>query len=99
MEQPRRRAQVHGLHVIFESKNPKRPSGGLEALERGRAKGNISLRRMQWKAAEEGNITAMIWLGKQLLGQRSFEREEKNVPLEIPPLIIQVYKDDEPSSE
>ena len=24
---------------------------------------------MQWKSAEEGNVTAQIWLGKQVLGQ------------------------------
>lgn len=32
--------------------------------------GNISLRRRQWQAAMEGNITMLIWLGKQRLGQR-----------------------------
>lgn len=32
--------------------------------------GKSSLRRMQWKAAEEGNATMLIWLGKQVLGQR-----------------------------
>jgi len=25
---------------------------------------------MQWEAAKKGNVTMMIWLGKQLLGQR-----------------------------
>lgn len=29
----------------------------------------ISLRRQQWKAAEKGNITMLIWLGRQWLGQ------------------------------
>ena len=24
---------------------------------------------MQWKAAESGNVTMLIWLGKQVLGQ------------------------------
>lgn len=42
----------------------------LEAIEQGRAKGRVSLRRMQWKAATTGNPTMLIWLGKQLLGQR-----------------------------
>ncbi|MCX6142140.1 MAG: hypothetical protein NTZ35_02870 [Ignavibacteriales bacterium] len=31
--------------------------------------GRASLRRMQWKAAEEGNCTMQIWLGKNYLGQ------------------------------
>ena len=29
-----------------------------------------SLRRLQWNKAEEGNATILIWLGKQMLGQR-----------------------------
>ena len=24
---------------------------------------------MQWKAAESGNVSMLIWLGKQMLGQ------------------------------
>ncbi len=32
--------------------------------------GKMSLRRMQWKAAERGNITMLVWLGKQYLGQK-----------------------------
>jgi len=33
------------------------------------ADGKISLRRMQFKAAEAGNTSMLIWLGKQYLGQ------------------------------
>jgi hypothetical protein len=38
--------------------------------------GKCSLRRMQIKAASEGNITMLIWLGKQLLGQRDKNETE-----------------------
>ncbi len=38
-------------------------------IEAGRAKGRERLRRWQWEAAEKGNVTAMIWLGKQYLAQ------------------------------
>lgn len=31
--------------------------------------GRASLRRKQWKLAESGNPTMLIWLGKQYLGQ------------------------------
>ena len=31
--------------------------------------GKMSLRRWQFKSAENGNVTMQIWLGKQLLGQ------------------------------
>jgi len=36
----------------------------------GMALGRMSLRRKQWKAAEDGNTTMLIWLGKQYLDQR-----------------------------
>ena len=40
------------------------------AYERGKAKGRASLRRLQYQGAVAGNPTMLIWLGKQLLGQR-----------------------------
>lgn len=41
--------------------------------KRGLENGKASLRRLQWKSAEGGNVTAQIWLGKQYLGQRDKE--------------------------
>ena len=41
-----------------------------EVMERGRAKGRISVRRAQMKMLEGGNGTMGVWLGKQVLGQR-----------------------------
>ncbi len=41
-----------------------------EAMNRGRAKGRISLRRAQMKLVEKGNAPMSIWLGKQWLNQR-----------------------------
>ena len=38
-------------------------------LAKGRDKGKIRLRQLQWRAAERGNTTMLIWLGKQVLGQ------------------------------
>ena len=32
--------------------------------------GRMSLRRKQWRAADEGNTTMLVWLGKQYLKQR-----------------------------
>jgi hypothetical protein len=37
----------------------------------------------------------LIWLGKQMLGQRNFKGEE-NVDREVPPLIIRAYSEDDP---
>lgn len=43
-----------------------------EVMERGKAKGRISVRRAQMKMLEAGNATMGVWLGKQLLGQTDF---------------------------
>ena len=42
----------------------------VEAIKRGRERGRMSLRRMQYEAAKNGNVTMQIWLGKQWLGQK-----------------------------
>ena len=44
-------------------------------LENGRSKGKISLRRCQFEKAQEGHPTMLIWLGKQILGQRNHVHE------------------------
>ena len=41
-----------------------------EAINEGRAVGRTTLRRQQWQRAEAGSDTMLIWLGKQLLGQK-----------------------------
>lgn len=45
-----------------------------EAIKRGYSQGKQSLRREQWKLAQKGNASMLIWLGKQWLGQT--ERQE-----------------------
>lgn len=45
--------------------------------------GKSSLRRFQWKSAEEGNVTMQIWLGKQMLDQRDKHDVELNVSDDI----------------
>jgi hypothetical protein len=40
-----------------------------EVMARGKAKGRLSVRRMQMKLLERGSAAMGIWLGKQLLGQ------------------------------
>ena len=40
------------------------------AMERGRANGKKSLRRLQWEAANKHDRTMLVWLGKQFLGQK-----------------------------
>ena len=47
-----------------------------EAIERGRARGRISVRRAQMKLLASGNPTIAVWLGRQLLGQRDVSTTE-----------------------
>ena len=48
-----------------------------QALKRGRSVMNRSLRRAQLDSALGGNVTAQIWLGKQVLGQK--DKHEQTV--------------------
>src|SRR5690242_6874394 len=50
------------------------------AMQRGRAKGGISVRRAQMKMLESGNASMGIWLGKQILGQREVVTNEHTGP-------------------
>lgn len=51
-----------------------------EVFKTKRGKGQISLRRMQWKLAEK-NASMAIFLGKQYLGQKDvIVNENKNLP-------------------
>src|SRR5450432_1649372 len=40
-----------------------------DVMNRGKAKGRISVRRQQMKLLEQGNATMGVWLGKNILGQ------------------------------
>ncbi len=39
-------------------------------IDEGRETGRATLRRLQWQKANAGDSTMMIWLGKNMLGQR-----------------------------
>lgn len=41
-----------------------------DLFKKWREGGRCSLRRSQWKKALEGNPTMLIWMGKQVLGQK-----------------------------
>lgn len=60
-------------------------SGFPEYFKKYSGPGKASLRRMQFRAAESGNATMLIWLGKQYLGQRDYKYEplsESELPLD-----------------
>jgi len=53
-----------------------------DTIKKGREQGKISLRRLQFEKAQSGNTTMLIWLGKQILGQKEkIETSENNDPL------------------
>ena len=55
-----------------------------DIMARGRAKGRLSIRRMQIKLLEQGNSTMGVWLGKQILGQRdqfAFDNQRPQIML------------------
>lgn len=59
-----------------------------EAKRSGKQEGRASLRRMQFKQAEAGNSTMLIWLGKQYLEQSEKQTtalEDTNITFEIVP--------------
>lgn len=60
------------------------------AYDRGYGRLKISLRRQQIEAAKGGNVTMLIWLGKQLLGQADKQetKSEAEVTQKVAPLVL-----------
>lgn len=56
--------------------------------------GKISLRRMQFKSAENGNVTMQIWLGRQYLGQTEKQQIEETNDHQITINVSGATKDD-----
>lgn len=58
--------------------------------------GKISLRRKQYQTAMSGNVTMMIWLGKQWLGQSDKQEISGN---EHNPIVLKYSLDDDESQD
>ena len=66
------------------------------AIKRGAAVGKCSLRRLLWKSAQSGNVTAQIWLSKNLLGMRdNFETP----PAEMPDFVVRLVDEMTPTTD
>ena len=53
-----------------------------DILLKGRAEQKMRLRQLQWKSAENGNVTMQIFLGKNILGQQDkLEENQLDEPL------------------
>jgi hypothetical protein len=59
-------------------------------LENGRNKAKAMLRRLQFEKAQQGNVTMLIWLGKQILGQNDHVEHEPDRPRDAPIPVEQV---------
>lgn len=55
----------------------------VDALAEGQGEGRASLRRRQFKAADEGNATMLVWLGKQYLGQTDKQEIATTVDVQV----------------
>lgn len=55
-----------------------------ECKHKGQERGKVSLRRMQFKSAEKGNVTMQIFLGKQILGQKEVQEVKSEVNMSNP---------------
>ena len=53
-----------------------------EFLTKGRAQQKMRLRQLQWRACENGNVSMLIFLGKNMLGQQDrIEETQLEEPL------------------
>ncbi|MFA4972858.1 MAG: hypothetical protein WC683_09610 [bacterium] len=54
-----------------------------EVFAEKRGAGKVSLRRAQWQVGVKGNVTMLIWLGKQYLGQKDRQEIEHGGNIEV----------------
>lgn len=76
-------AAVLGVHRDTFSDFLQAHEKAMAAWEDGKENGKASLRRMQFKAAESGNSTMQIWLGKQWLDQKDKFESSMSLKREI----------------
>ena len=65
-------AAILGCHVSTLEHNEE----FLQVYKKAFDQGKQSVRRAQYKAAMDGNVTMQIWLGKQYLGQKDKQEHE-----------------------
>jgi hypothetical protein len=63
-----------------------------EVYKKKSGQGRLSLRRKQYEMAMTGNITMLIWLGKQHLGQRDKQDIEHSGNVELAAKIAEARK-------
>lgn len=67
-------------------------------IEKGRENGKMSLKRKQYEVAMGGNVSMLIWLGKNILGQRdTFPEENPSSP--TTPSVYKLHVADKPDTK
>jgi hypothetical protein len=72
-------AHFFGVSVRTIERRKKKPAFA-DAMERGRAKGRLSVRRMLFTLAGKGNVAAVIFMAKNLLGYKDYFSNEHSGP-------------------
>jgi len=85
-------AAVLGVSVDTIQRRKRSSEEFCGAIKRGQATTRNSLRRLQLKKALEGNVTMLIWLGKQLLGQSDAQTLSHEGPQGGPIQYIEVHR-------
>lgn len=92
----------HVLKISADTLNRRLKERGVgsfaELYKKHEATGKASLRRMQWHACAKGSVPMLIWLGKQLLGQKENPENagQKHEPLEITITVSKPAQDEVP---
>ncbi len=72
-------ASFFGVDVSTIARRKKQPDFAV-AMERGKARGRLTLRRYLWALAAKGNPAACIFLAKNLLGYKDLVTNEHSGP-------------------
>ena len=91
-------AAVLGVSVDTIQRRKRTSEEFCGAIKRGQAATRNSLRRLQLKKALDGNVTMLIWLGKQLLGQSDRQSTLLGQDTEGPPIQVVVLRRGEEST-
>lgn len=75
-------ASVLGISADTIARRKQSDPEFLLAIESGRMQGKASLKRTQFKVAQNGSVPMLIWLGKQYLGQREKLETEMDTTLD-----------------
>ena len=72
-----------GSYLDISARTLQKDEEFLRIFKKGIDEAKMSVRRMQYKSAQEGSTTMLIWLGKQYLGQRDKQEVDSTANMNI----------------